>query len=297
MTDSFAREHRACAPPVTDDDALARIHAESRARASARAAIGVATPRAKWYPRVAATAIALALAAGGFAYSLAPKASSVAFARERAAAALAAPAADSIWHVVFSGGKSVTGEVPHQRVYDEWSSADGKRVRRTALDAGGKVMSDQLIVDHRLMSLELDDGSGRPLLVDTHVGATPSVSIIAELGEEAHKMIASGKAKVVGTKVVDGQPCWVVSWKTGADSGAPGEVITVELRKPDYRPLKWEARTSVKEGAAGTSGQVVLTVKKWEYLAPSAVPSGTFSFDGLKREAPAGTQLKRANRP
>jgi hypothetical protein len=158
-------------------------------------------------------------------------------------------------------------------------------------------MSDQLIVDRRLMSLALDDGSGRPLLVDTHVAATPSVSIIAELGEEAHKMIASGKAKVVGTTAVDGQPCWVVRWKTGPDSGAPGRVITVELRKPDYRPLKWEALTSVKEGAAGTSGQMVLTVKKWEYLPPSAAPSSTFSFDDLKREAPTGTRTEKENRP
>lgn len=293
MTDSFAREHLASVPPATDEDTLARIRVESRARAAERVSERFAAPRSKWYPRVAATALALALAMGGFAYSLAPKAGSVAFARERAAAALAAPAADSVWHVVFSGGKSVTGETPHERVYDEWSSADGKRVRRTALDTAGKVMSDQLIVDHRLMSLALDDESG-PLMADTHIGTTPSVSIIAELGEEAHKMIASGKAKVVGNEVVGGQACWVVRWKTGPDSGAPGRVITVELRKPDYRPLKWEAR---EDGASGVSGQMVLTVKTWEYFAPSTVPSSTFSFDDIKHEAPAGTSVQKMKRP
>lgn len=298
--DSFAEELRADMPPVPSAAALER----TRVRTETMRVTGPRwrMPSLAWRVAIGSVAAVVAIAVGSLA--VAPRIETMAFAREQAAEAVTVANDGSVMHVAVRFTESSWNEqYGHQSEFDrneqwsEWLDRTGGRDRWEVADIHGVLEETTLRVGDRALWLA-GIATKKPELFESNMKGKPLLGSLASTAEEIRKGIADGSAKVTGSEVVDGDDCWVVKLAEPAMPDGSGKtVMTVKLRKSDYRPKSWEAVSTGKNGNGNCSDTSKMTFLTWEKLEPSAVPARIFSFDDVMRLAPAGIKIEERDLP
>jgi len=299
--DAFADALRADMPPAPSDDALARVraHATELRRDTRRSPASRRAWRAVGGLAAAAAVIAVA------ALVLAPRLETAAFARERAADALLLPSDGRVFHAVMRYTDTAWNEREgHDARYDldqrwsSWVDITGKRTREEfvnvddgSLDGLSVRIGDRNVVfqnNVRYMT------GAKQQLIDQNVGNQPIGTAMGGMIDYLRARIADGSAKVVGSRTIDGEEYWVVEHKEEGDKSMPGaSVLTVTMRKSDYRLKTW-ARDSTYENGDGKGTQTErIDFEVMELLDPSSLPDDFFSFDSVIAAAKPGTAVDK----
>jgi len=279
--EAFIDTLRAEMPPVAGEDADSRVRARVLA---ARPAAKSPVLRRSW--RVAgslATALAVVAVA---AILLAPRMETAAFARERAAAALLFQTPGRVLHLELTytqKDRSTTGAVPintNER-WSIWVDAEGKRLREEFVSG-----SDGSLNTLHVRTAESDivfHGDYPPEAQLTESDATDQ-RIETALDDWIPYMrarIADGSAKVTGTKMIDGDECWIVQWK----SDERDITETVTLRTSDYLVKTWARDVAYQNESGSGIVSKAATLHVIEQLDPATLPSDFFTLDAVKDAA------------
>jgi hypothetical protein len=252
--------------------------------------------------RIAAGVAVAALVLGAFAYVMQPRVDDSAFARQAAADAMLIPADGSILHyVVVYSDTGWTQQFGHDARYDinqtweNWLDPEGLRSRGVSHNNGdGSLDGISVRVGKRYIEYgnNVRYGTGTKPTLTEWPASGPLTSMMGAWLDEIRPDIESGKAKVTGTKVVDGDECWVVSEYSPAEDGSKhGETATVVMRQSDYRIKSLERYGTFKNGNGEGWGRSTFTFKTWETLPSSSLPADFFSLDAAINAAPKGTKI------
>lgn len=130
----------------------------------------------------------------------------------------------------------------------------------------------------------------------------PFTSSLGFMTDQARAEIADGHAKVDGTRVVNGEECWVVVIDVNDllrehDLEKPdprsSDVITVTLRKSDYLITSWTRDSLMYNGNGKSTTAQSLEFERWELVAPEEIDASLFSVDAVRALAPEGTMITK----
>ena len=309
--DILADQLRADMPPVPSQDSLVSVRSAAKRRAAhihgqrRRSARG-------WRAAGAVLAAAAVIAVGAFA--LAPRLENAAFARDRAADALVLKSDGRITHMVTRFTETGwTEQFGHDARYDlnqrteSWYDPANTRSYSKIVNLGDGSL-DMVTVRNGDRELTFANnvryGTGdKPGLIEGNVAGTPLGTQVGFITDYTRKAIIDGDAKVDGTKMVDGEECWVViidENKLAEKYAQPGDpeidsrgfsIVTVTLRKSDYLVKTWARDGVGYNGNGKTTTTQRAYIDSWDYVDPSTVDSATFSIDEVIKLAPKGTKL------
>jgi len=267
------------------DRVLARVqHATANAptvgrRRAWRVAGGLAT---------AAVLVAVAVIA------IAPGMGSEAFARDKAATALLFHIPGRILRVKMTYTHESEADSKSQWLNQRWSlwvDPAGKRLREQFVNT-----QDDSVAVMRVRNDDLSRAywfsNNRQGLVESDVSMQPLATVMDDEVSYMRARIDDGSAKVTGTQVIDGREYWVVESRTV--DGQQVEVLTMTLRKDDYRPKTWQRKSTETD----TSGKSQVTTKRIvfnliEQLEPEALPADFFSLDAVTDAVLPGIPIER----
>lgn len=309
--DIFTEQLRADMPPVPSDESLARVRAHATADAVAAGRRSRRRGRS-WRWAGAAVAAAAVIAVGAFV--LAPRLETAAFARDQAADALVLKSDGRITHMVTRYSETGwTEKFGHDPRYDlnqrteSWYDPAGTRSYSKIVNLGDGSL-DMVLVRNGDRELTFANnvriGTGdAPGLMESDVSGQPLGTQVGFITDFVRKAIADGDAKVVGTKMVGGEECWVVTIdenKLAEKYANPGDpkpgpkdssVATVTMRTSDYLMKTW-ARDSVMYNGDGKTTQTQRAyIDSWDYVEPNEIDEGMFSIDAVIKLAPEGTKI------
>jgi len=294
-SDPLIDDLRADMPPLAAGDALDRVRmralssgAEFRTTRPSRRAWGIAGA-------VASTAIVLIAAT----LVLVPRLETAAFAREQAADALLLQTDGRVLHtVVRYQTTGWTEEFGHDERYDidqrwtTWVDPVGKRIRDESVNvADGSLDGLTVRVGDRIVTFgnNVRYGTGdKPQLVEWTKSTDPFGSMMGLMIDQLRVVIADGSAKVTGSTTIEGEEYWIVSY-----SPEKGDVLTVTMRKSDYRLKTWVRESSGKNGNGKWTSSDRLDFETMEQLDPASLPADFFSIDAVIAAAPPGTAIDK----
>lgn len=286
-TEDLIARLRADMPPVPDAEDLRRtkLHVLDR-RLAGRASTGRGWRLAGSVAVAAAVVLAAALA-----FTQGPQ--SAAFARDKAARALALQVPGRVLHLEMTmtarGTSGDGGPEKHDtQRWSYWLDAEGKRSRSEFVNvADGSLDQISVRVGDREMTLLTNARYPKQYLFDQDdipqpASATPMDDMLGMMPEA----IADGSAKVTGTRTIDGDEYWVV-----VRESAEGDVVeTVTMRRSDYRLKTWER--TVDSGTAGKTTKAA-TFDVVEQVDPAAMAPDFFSFDAVEAAVKPGVPLEK----
>lgn len=130
----------------------------------------------------------------------------------------------------------------------------------------------------------------------------PFTSSLGFMTDQVRAEIADDHAKVDGTRVVNGQECWVVVIDVNDllrehDLEKPdprsSDIITVTLRKSDYLITSWTRDSLMYNGNGKSTTAQSLEFERWELVAPEEIDASLFSVDAVRALAPDGTMITK----
>jgi hypothetical protein len=289
---SVAASHRAAAPLEPDADALERVRMHAGRRVSERA---VSPLPAFWRrPVVWRTALvgAAAVAILGASFALVDRSADVAFAKDRLLAVLAP--AGTVLHYVEHSNTNVPGFDRTEYTTEHWIDAAKEVQRAEFRNPDGEIESLKVESDGRARYLSLTrafDESGDPIengpqqwmLMETPAD-NPLAGGFNPLWwlDRVRDAVATGDAKVTGTKRVNGERCWELEWEYTPEED-PGTRVhfSATVRQSDYRPVEY---STVVEGDGRPTARYADVVTSWELLPSGSVDPGLFDRDALGKD-------------
>jgi hypothetical protein len=281
-------------PPIADEDALDRVR--RRALASRGEVRRAYTSHRTW--RIVGAIAATAVFVVG-ALALAPRYNTVAFARERAADALLLKTDGAVLHTVVRYRSSDWNEqYGHDARYDldqrwsTWIDPVGRRIRDESVNVGdGSIDGMTVRVGDRVVSFQnnVRYGTGsRQQLVEWGKSTDPFGTMMGTMIDQLSEVIADGSAKVAGSTTIDGEDYWVVEY-----SQEKGDLLTVTMRKSDYRLKTWVREGSGQNGNGQFKGSQRIDFETMEQVGPESLPADFFSFDKVIAAAEPGTPIDK----
>jgi hypothetical protein len=292
---TLADELRRDMPPIAEQDALDRVRMHAlTSRGEVRSAH---SSRRAWRIAGVVATVAAVLVVG--ALTLAPRSGTTAFARERAADALLLKTDGRVLHsVVRYTSTSWNEQFGHDPRFDmdqrwsTWVDPMGKRIRDESVNVGdGSVDGLTIRVDNRILTFQnnVRYGTGKTQqLVEWPNTTDPFGSMMGILIDQLRVVIADGSAKMTGSTTIDGQEYWIVEY-----SPEKGNVLTVTMRKSDYRLKSMVRETSGKNGNGKYTGTDRFEFETLEQVEPSSLPADFFSFDEVIAAAKPGTPIDK----
>jgi hypothetical protein len=282
-------------PPHAEEYALDRVR--TRALASRNEFRSAHRPRRAWRIASVVAATAAVLVVGALA--LAPRHDTTAFAREQAADALLLKTDGRVLHSVVryrsTGWNEQFGHDPRYDMDQRWSSwVDplGKRIRDESVNVGdGSLDGLTVRVGDRILMFQnnVRFGTGKTQqLVEWSKTTDPFGTMMGFMIDQLREVIADGSAKVTGSTTIDGEEYWVVEY-----SQEKGDLLTVTMRKSDYRLKTWVRKTEGSNGNGKWTGTDRYEFETIEQLDPKSLPEGFFSFDKVIAAAKPGTTIDR----
>jgi len=241
---------------------------------------------------------------GAFAYVAIPRVDDSAFARQQAADAVLLPRDGSILHVEIlfteTGETEQFGHDPRLDLNQRWAfwlDPKGERSREEMTNVEDGSL-DQLSVRSgdriRTFANNVRYGTGdSPQLMEWNQPGEPVRSPMGPVLDYVSAEIASGAAKVVGSKTIDGEEYWVVEMTMTGDAQLEEKsVATVTLRKSDYRIKSFDRVDTMKNGNGRCKTVTHFEFAGWQTIAPGALPEGIFSLEAPVKAAPKGTKIE-----
>lgn len=282
-------------PPIADTDSLHRVR--NRALASRNQVRRTHASRRVWRVAGAVAATAAVLVVG--LAVLAPRYETAAFAREQAADALLLKTDGRVLHTV--ARYRTTGwneQFGHDERYDldqrwsTWIDPVGKRLRDESVNLGdGSLDGLTVRVGDRVLLFQnnVRHGTGdKQQLVEWTKTTDQFGTTMGFMIDQLRQVIADGSAKVTGSTTIDGEDYWVVEY-----SPEKGDVLTVTMRKSDYRLKTWVRESSGKNGNGEWTGTDRIDFETMEQLDPESLPKDFFSFDQVIAAAEPGTPIDK----
>lgn len=282
-------------PPLAEEAALDRVR--TQALASHRRSHTARTSHRGWRMAGVLATVAAVLVVG--ALTLAPPNDTTAFAREQAADALLLKTDGQVLHTVVRYTSTSWNEQDgHDARYDldqrwsTWIDPIGKRIRDESTNVGdGSLDGLTIRVDDRILLFQnnVRYGTGKQQqLVEWSKTTDPFGSMMGTLIDQLRVVIADGSAKVTGSKTIDGQEYWIVEYIP-----EKGNVLTVTMRKSDYRLKSMARETSGKNGDGKHTGTDRFEFETMEQVEPGSLPADFFSFDAVIAAAEPGTPIDK----
>lgn len=282
-------------PPLAEEAALDRVR--MRALASRGRSHAAWASHRGWRLATIAATVAAALVVG--ALTLAPSSDTKAFAREQAADALLLKTDGQVLHTVVRYTSTGWNEqYGHDARYDmdqrwsTWIDPAGKRIRDESTNIGdGSLDGLTIRVGDRILLFQnnVRYGTGKKQqLVEWSKTTDPFGSMMGILIDQLRAVIADGSAKVTGSKTIDGQEYWVVEY-----SPEKGSMLTVTMRKSDYRLKTMARESSGKNGNGKWTGTDRFEFETMEQVEPGSLPADFFSFDAVIAAAEPGTPIDK----
>lgn len=282
-------------PPLADEDALDRVR--MRALASRRRVRRARAPRRAW--RIAGVVAATAAVVVVGALALTPRHDTTAFAREQAADALLLRTDGRVLHTVVRYRSTGWNEqFGHDARYDmdqrwtTWVDPLGKRTRDESINIGdGSLDGLTVRVGDRIMMFanNVRYGTGKkPELIEWTKSTDPFGTMMGTMIDGLREVIADGSAKVAGSTSINGEEYWVVEY-----SAEKGDLLTVTMRKSDYRLKTWVRESSGKNGNGKYTGTDRFEFETMEQVEAGSLPADFFTFDNVIAAAPPGTPIDK----
>ncbi len=228
---------------------------------------------------------------------LAPQAATTAFARDKAAAALMFHTPGRVLHMEMTYTHE-SDDLPEddwlKQRWSLWVDSEGRRLREQFVNTRDDSLADmKLRIDDRALAYVYTARNNKQWLIHYDMSAQPLQTVMDEEISSMRARIDDGSAKVIGTRVIDGDEYWVVECNYYDNRGGVDCREAMTMRKSDYRLKAWQRRSFFKDdtGAAKViTKRIAFNVV--EQLEPSALPDGFFSFDAVTHAVRPGVRVE-----
>jgi hypothetical protein len=224
-----------------------------------------------------AAAVAVTVMVVGLATTLTP--GGVAFARDRALAALVPPAGRVL---VFSVDVTSSDASVGAMTETTWIDASAGTWRTETRDSNGGIISARVAIGGK--ALWTDKSSN--VLIEETVAPVPEAGFPVWL-VTLRDMVASPDKRVKISEIaIDGSKFWQLENPKSYEDLAPFKAV---IAVKDYRP------TRIEIGGQGANGdqRAIWTVTEWKSVPSSSLKPDFFSFDQVTRLKPEGTPIQK----